>query len=286
MIKVFLPPRVALIATNVANPVTNPATGLLVYNTAISGGSPINVARGYYYWNGSSWYPVVNKGASTGDMQYWNGTKWINIPLGLNGQSLTICNGIPAWGICSNTLTINPSNNVFEGNINPYTPNAWIGASPQFYIEAWTNGGAPYLGRFLIKFDQSALPSNAVIDSAKLYLYGDHSPINGNQIDAHFGPANAFYIQRIMSPWTVANIYNWNSQPTTVSTNQVLVAQSTSSFQDEVINVTALIKDIQANGNNGLFMKLQSENVYNIRQYLSSFNADATKHPKLVISYH
>ena len=34
--KGFLPPRIALIATNLANPVDNPATGLLVFNTQTS----------------------------------------------------------------------------------------------------------------------------------------------------------------------------------------------------------------------------------------------------------
>jgi hypothetical protein len=53
--KGLLIPRVALTATNVAGPVTSPATSLLVYNTATAGTSPDNVIPGYYYWNGSAW---------------------------------------------------------------------------------------------------------------------------------------------------------------------------------------------------------------------------------------
>src|SRR6478735_3085025 len=64
--KGFLPPRVALTAANIAAPVKNPAPGLLVFNTATSGGTPVNVSPGYYYWNGSAWYPLVNKGSSPG----------------------------------------------------------------------------------------------------------------------------------------------------------------------------------------------------------------------------
>ncbi len=56
----FLPPRIALTATNAASPVTSPATGLLVYNTATSGTPPNNVAPGYYYWNGSAWVAVLS----------------------------------------------------------------------------------------------------------------------------------------------------------------------------------------------------------------------------------
>jgi hypothetical protein len=55
----FLPPRIALSATNATNPVTSPATGLLVYNTATNGTTPNNVAPGYYYWNGTAWVAIL-----------------------------------------------------------------------------------------------------------------------------------------------------------------------------------------------------------------------------------
>ena len=55
----FLPPRIALTATNAASPVTSPATGLLVYNTATTGTAPNNVAPGYYYWNGTAWIQIA-----------------------------------------------------------------------------------------------------------------------------------------------------------------------------------------------------------------------------------
>ena len=61
----FLPERVVLTATNVAAPVTSPATGLLVYNTNTNGSSPTNVIPGYYYWNSSAWtYLITNAKAS------------------------------------------------------------------------------------------------------------------------------------------------------------------------------------------------------------------------------
>ena len=50
--KGFLPPRVALTATNSASPVISPANGLMVFNTASAGASPFNVVPGYYYWDG------------------------------------------------------------------------------------------------------------------------------------------------------------------------------------------------------------------------------------------
>lgn len=47
----FLMPRVALVRTTQQNPVTAPATSLMVYNTATSN----DVTPGYYYWNGAKW---------------------------------------------------------------------------------------------------------------------------------------------------------------------------------------------------------------------------------------
>lgn len=59
----FLPPRVALTATNVFSPIvgtSSAATGLLVYNTASAGNTPNNVVPGYYYWNGTVWVQISN----------------------------------------------------------------------------------------------------------------------------------------------------------------------------------------------------------------------------------
>lgn len=56
----FLPPRVALTAKNAAAPVTTPATGLMVYNTATAGTAPNNVTPGYYYWDGAAWQRFID----------------------------------------------------------------------------------------------------------------------------------------------------------------------------------------------------------------------------------
>ena len=57
----FLPPRVALTATNSFTPIlgtSSAATGLLVYNTATTTNIPNNVVPGYYYWNGTAWIQI------------------------------------------------------------------------------------------------------------------------------------------------------------------------------------------------------------------------------------
>ncbi|TMI83552.1 MAG: hypothetical protein E6H10_07715 [Bacteroidetes bacterium] len=52
--KGLLIPRVALTATNVAGPVSSPATSLLVYNTVATSGDN-GVTPGFYFWNGTAW---------------------------------------------------------------------------------------------------------------------------------------------------------------------------------------------------------------------------------------
>ncbi len=106
--KGFLPPRIALTGINSALPVTAPAAGLLVYNTAVAGTPPNNVLTGYYFWNGTKWIPIAApQGAAVGDMQYWNGSQWVSLPVGSNGQFLILTNGIPTWGsLCGTSISI------------------------------------------------------------------------------------------------------------------------------------------------------------------------------------
>lgn len=70
--KGFLPPRVALTASNVSSPITTPANGLIVFNTATSGTAPNNVSPGYYYWNNSAWINII--GSTTSSTITGNGT--------------------------------------------------------------------------------------------------------------------------------------------------------------------------------------------------------------------
>lgn len=58
--KGILIPRVALTATNVASPITNPNGGAiiestLVYNTVSAGTTPNEVVPGFYFWTGTKW---------------------------------------------------------------------------------------------------------------------------------------------------------------------------------------------------------------------------------------
>jgi len=184
-------------------------------------------------------------------------------------------------------LTIEACCSKTEGYVNSYIDyiNSNANGVNQLSIAAWTHFGAPENARAFIKFDYKDVPANAVLISAKLSLYAIPVPGSGNFIDAHSGPTNSFTIRRITSDLNMPQI-NWNNQPTTTNQNQVIVPQSTSSHQDNIgIDVTNIVKDMFVSGNNGFFMQLQNETIYNIRQYCSSYYTDADKRPKLVLQY-
>jgi hypothetical protein len=64
--KGFLQPRVALNSTNNAeNTISNPATGLMIYNTATAGSGDTAVTPGVYYNNGAAWQRVANQQSTT-----------------------------------------------------------------------------------------------------------------------------------------------------------------------------------------------------------------------------
>jgi len=74
----LLIPNVALTATNVAAPVTSPATSLLVYNTATAGAGATAVTPGFYYWDGSQWVRLATGGAGGGNAWLLTGNAGTN----------------------------------------------------------------------------------------------------------------------------------------------------------------------------------------------------------------
>ena len=66
--------RVALTATNSASPVSAPATGLFVYNTANSSSGSTEVLPGFYYWDGSKWIAMGGTGGKDWSLEGNAGT--------------------------------------------------------------------------------------------------------------------------------------------------------------------------------------------------------------------
>lgn len=158
------------------------------------------------------------------------------------------------------------------------TSAAEIGAS------AWTHNGTAAYQRGLLKFDLSKLPANAKIQSAKLSLYSNPDPNNGDLIHANSGTNNAMLIQRATASWNMAT--TWNNQPATETTGQVVVPHTNAAFLDLLnIDVTTMVRKMAQVDNYGFLIKLQNETSYNSRIFCSTKFPDASKWPKLVLQY-
>jgi hypothetical protein len=132
--KGFLPPRVALTATNSAGPISGPATGLLVYNTATAGTSPNNVVPGYYFNSGTpnlpNWTAIQtisqNTGTEVGKVVYNKSAS----NAGDINQSVTV--GQLTYTIDANSnklrLSSNPGQNVI---VSVYQTEFWGSSSYQ-----------------------------------------------------------------------------------------------------------------------------------------------------------
>jgi hypothetical protein len=185
------------------------------------------------------------------------------------------------------TLVAQPSANPTETYAYSYAPNANVPVvnTTQLPLWAWTVGGVTTYLRSYIKFDLSQIPSTATILSAKFSIYSQTTAEFQGPNTPQYGPSDACYIQRVTSSWADATL-DWNNMPTTSTIHEATIPQSTSGLEDATdIDVTALVQDMQSNGNNGFALQLINETPYNERWFTSSQDSDPTKHPKLVIIY-
>lgn len=186
------------------------------------------------------------------------------------------------------TLTLQPVNNPNDvglclANGVDGTSNGWQDVP----MISWTTGGNSLTIRSLLKFDLSSIPQTSTIESATLYLYSYPSPVpDGNLVDANFGTNNSIVLQRVTSNWASASV-TWFNQPAGTSQDQVSVAHTTLSTLDLTLNVTNLVSTmVSTNSNYGFLMKLQNENPYTSRMFVSSHSPlSSSKYPKLVVVY-
>ncbi|MCF0075672.1 DNRLRE domain-containing protein [Dyadobacter sp. CY261] len=182
------------------------------------------------------------------------------------------CRGIDARVITIGGLTA-------PGNTN-------YGNFGYFVASTWTYGdigGGTGVTRSYIEFtDLRNVPQGAVISSATLYLYGPTSdPIapSGNTGDAA-------YLQRVTSSWGESSITG-NTQPSFTTTNQVTVPGNTS-YSNVTLNVTSLVQDVvnlPAAQRYGFRMQLQSETTYKWLSFASSDYPDASRRPRLDVTF-
>lgn len=185
------------------------------------------------------------------------------------------------------TLTLQPGNNTNEATLTWTNSGSTTGANfnlQELLAMGWTTGGELYIGRGIFKFDLSAIPVNATILSAKLSLFSNPNPLNGNQVDANFGTNNAMFIERVTANW--GSTLNWPNQPFGDAATQLSVAHTNQSTFDLIdVDVTSLVLPMITGNNYGFKIRLQNEVNYNLRNFCSSKHANTGKRPKLVITY-
>lgn len=185
------------------------------------------------------------------------------------------------------TITLQPGSNTNEATLTWTNSGSTTGANfnlPELLAMGWTTGGELYIGRGIFKFDLSAIPANATIISAKLSLYSNPTPLNGNQVDANFGTNNSMYVERVTTSWD--GTLNWPNQPFGDAATQVSVPHTSLSTFDLIdVNVAGLVAPMVSGNNYGFKIRLQNEINYNLRNFCSSKHAQVAKRPKLVVTY-
>ncbi len=172
-----------------------------------------------------------------------------------------------------------------DAYINSVIPGP-VGAAPSMVAARWTYAGTSGVGRSLIEFDLSSIPSIAIITSARMGLFWD--PTGSHVGHSSSGGSNAGFIRRVTSPWGEFST-TWLTQPSFTTTNQVVISQSPSANTDYPnLPVSNLVFDIWNNPatSHGFIIMLQSESqLYRSLRFASSDNANPTIWPELEVCY-
>lgn len=183
-------------------------------------------------------------------------------------------------------LTLQPDSTTGkDADISDLFPNTSFPANKYLVPYSWLQFGNTEIRRSAIQFNLSSIPTNAIIDSAFLYLYFSQKLVQDSPpFTGHFG-SNILEIKQITQSWQPASI-TWNNQPATTATGMVVVPASNTQTQDyPKINVKTLITNQILNGNHGFMLKNQAETPYKITCLTASEETNAAKRPKLLIYY-
>jgi hypothetical protein len=105
----------------------------------------------------------------------------------INAQQLTITTGAN-WKDALLLKSLKPSESYQENtNYNTY---------PRIAATAWTHSGSQNTYRSLMRFELSAIPVGAVVQTATLYLNSDPANTNGELSNQSLSGANSIYFQR------------------------------------------------------------------------------------------
>jgi hypothetical protein len=202
--------------------------------------------------------------------------------MGLTGIDST---SVTVTSLPIHTLILQPANNNNELNFAEHDGANASAHQQDIDAGSWTWSGLSLTIRGSFMFDLSSIPAGSTVLSASLSLYSNPTPINGDLVNANSGTDNSMHIRRITDSWD-ASTATWQMQPGTTIADQVIIPHTDLPFFDLIdINVKNMVSAMVVSGNNGFMMGLENESPYNVRQFASSVHADASKHPKLVITY-
>jgi hypothetical protein len=183
------------------------------------------------------------------------------------------------------TISLHPdmdATTAFHVGYNAASTN--YGTSPRVEsIDYITPTGEENGSHGLMHFDLGGIPANMVVTNAtlSLYAYGPLSTLPG-----HYGD-NESLLQKLASSWQ-ENTVTWNTEPSTDTTHQVLLAQSTSPTQDYLnIDVTGMIQDWHTNplANYGAILRLAIQDTTRAVIFYSTDFTDSSKWPVLNVTY-
>ncbi len=244
-----------------------------------------------YLWSqisGPAEATIVNEGSASATIKSMVAGKYLFQFAVTDNKGLT---GIDSVYVTVNapkqvTLTLAPANNATESNVGIWNGSDWSNhTSIEQPLSAWTKDGYPTTIRELLKFDLSSIPATATILKADLYLYSDTIPLNGDLIHANYGADNSVLVQQVASSWDATTV-TWFNQPSGLTANQVIIPNTTQSFLNVDVDVKAIIAAmVNTNTNYGFKLTLQNEVIYTSRIFCSSYYSDASRHPKIVITY-
>jgi PKD domain/Secretion system C-terminal sorting domain len=205
---------------------------------------------------------------------------------------LEICYQVPVTPPCNNSLVIKGDRitGLFKQlHISNLHTSSSDTSQPEIVAAAWTCNadGSPTCDfRAIFKYNVSSIPANAVITSAKLYLYAKTNNLNGNPGSPTFGANNTALLQKVITPWQVAANIGWTNQPSATTANQKILAQSTNTAQNYVVEMTDFVQYWvnKPDSNYGVLLKLQAEQYYNSMVFNSGQAPDSLK-PRLEICY-
>lgn len=184
------------------------------------------------------------------------------------------------------TIVLSSQNKGIEDvYINSAFPDSNWDSTQSIIVAAWTYGGIPGVGVTLFKVDFSLMPKDVELLSATLDLY--HDPSSGHVGHSTRSGSNSALLQKLSSGWEPESV-TWNSLPSSLERSQILLAESTTAFENYLdIDVFSLINDLirRRNENFGFLLKPVIETPYRSLVFASVDHPMSELHPTLTITF-